>query len=99
MKTEIKDSLDIAGRACSRCHAHKTFRPSEDHKENAVRAVRRTYDLLKNAFEEKRKDDITTIEQIETIKKAKILCLDSIDACKTCDKEQPRIKEMLSNIK
>ncbi len=99
MKSELNDSLDIARRACSRCYAHKTFQPNNEDKESARNAVKRSHSLLKEAFEKKRKSDETTIEQINTIKEAKLLCLDALDTCDGCDKERPRIKELLSNIK
>ncbi len=99
MKNQLNESLDVARRACSRCYAHKTFRPSNEDKETAQKAVKRARVLLNEAFEEKRKCDETTIEQINALKEAKIICLDALDTCNNCDKERPRIKEILSNIK
>ncbi|MDD3083638.1 MAG: hypothetical protein PHP82_01310 [Candidatus ainarchaeum sp.] len=99
MRSELNDSLDVARRACSRCYAHKTFRPNENDKENSKRAVERARLLLKKAFDEKRLEEETTVEQINALKEAKMLCLDALEACKNCDKERPRIKELLSSIK
>ena len=50
-------------------------------------------------FDEMRRKDETTLEQINLLKKAKSICLDAYDACKTCDKDQPLIRQMLGDIK
>lgn len=61
-------------------------------------STRRAYDLLKVAFEQMRIKD-APIEQLETIRAAKVLSLDALDACDSCDKQRPRIKEILIEIK
>lgn len=99
MKTEISNSLDTARRACSRCSSHKTFRPNEEDKEIAIKSVKNAHKLLNEAFDEVRRKDETTIDQINDLKTAKRICLDAIDACKDCNKEQPKIRQIIMDIK
>lgn len=99
MQTDLSDSFAIAKRACGRCFIQRNLnKPSQD-KDIAYKATRRAYDTLKLKFDEKRREDATTYEQLETIKKAKQLCLDAMDCCEACDRERPRIKEQLIDIK
>ncbi len=99
MDRELADSISTAKRSCSRCNLQKMMRKNEEDKENAIRASRNAYEVLKRHFEEKRRKEETTPEQLRAIKEGKALCLDAIDACKECDKERPRIKEILETIK
>jgi len=80
------------------CHTYRNFRPSDDQKEMALTSTRKAYDALKIAFEELRAEDIS-VDKLEKVRAAKVLCLDSIDSCNTCDKQRPRIKEILMDIK
>lgn len=99
MNQEIKSSIDTAKRACSRCFSHKTFNPKEEDKEIAQKSTKRAYELINQTFDKKRREEETTLEQINILKTAKRVCLDAIDDCKSCDKEQPRIRQKLIDIK
>ena len=98
MKTNYQEAIDTAKRACSRCQAHKTFNPNEDEREIAHKAAKRAHTLLNETFNEIRKKEETTYEQIEDLKTAKRLCLDACDECKICDKDQPRIRQILVDL-
>jgi len=98
MKSEISASIDSAKRSCVLCHTYRNLKPSVSQKEMASVATRRAYDILKDAFEELRKRN-APISQLEKVKAAKVLCLDAMDTCDACDKQRPRIKEILVDIK
>ncbi|MCX6803370.1 MAG: hypothetical protein NTY48_02240 [Candidatus Diapherotrites archaeon] len=98
MKTQLQQFFDSTKRNCVLCHTYRNLKPSEDHKEMALVATKRAYAALKEAFEALRQED-ATVEKLEKVKAAKVLCLDALDACNTCDKQIPRIKEILIDIK
>jgi hypothetical protein len=99
MNQELHSSIETAKRCCSRCNSHKTFNPNEEDQELAQKACKRAHSTLNEVFDEMRRKDETTLEQINLLKKAKSICLDAYDACKTCDKDQPLIRQMLGDIK
>ena len=99
MIKEYNEALNTARRACSRCNAHKTFRPNEEDKEIASKAAKRAYKLINEYFDEARRKDETTLEEINELKEYKRLCLDAVDACKGCDKDRPLIKQMIVDVK
>jgi cytochrome c peroxidase len=98
MKSDLSSYFDSAKRNCVLCHTYRNLRPSQDHKEMAQTSTKKAYDTLRQAFEELRAED-TSIDKLEKVRAAKVLCLDSIDACESCDKQRPRIKEILIDIK
>ena len=98
MKSVLTQYFESAKRNCMLCHTYRSLQPSSDHKEMAITATRRAYDALKEAFEVLRQED-AAVEKLEKVRAAKVLCLDGIDACNACDKQRPRIKEVLIDIK
>jgi len=80
------------------CHTYRNLKPSASQKEMAMTSTQRAYELLRDAFDELRKSN-APIRQLEILRAAKVLCLDSLDACESCDKSRPRIKEILVDIK
>jgi len=64
----------------------------------AVLSAKRAYDMLRVAFDTLRASN-SPINQLNTIKAAKVLCLDALDSCECCDKQRPRIREILIDIK
>lgn len=98
MLTNYQEAIATSKRACSRCYAHKTFNPNEDDRDIASKAAKRAHTLLNEAFDEIRKKEETTFEQISDLKIAKSLCLDACDACRICDKSQPRIRQILVDL-
>ncbi len=98
MKSQLSQYFDSAKRNCMLCHTYRNLKPSADHKEMAMTSTQRAYEALKEAFDVLRAED-ASIEKLEKVKAAKVLCLDAIDACGTCDKQRPRIKEVLIDIK
>ncbi|MFA5126043.1 MAG: hypothetical protein WC462_03500 [archaeon] len=98
MKTGLSAYFDSAKRNCMLCHTYKNFKPSQEQKEMAMVATKRAYDTLREAFDVLRAED-ADYNKLETVRAAKVLCLDAMDACGTCDKQRPRIKEILIDIK
>ena len=98
MKSEISTCLNSAKRACVLCHTYRNLKPSMSQKDMAMTSTQRAYDLLRAAFDELRKSN-APIRQLETLRAAKVLCLDSMDACDSCDKNRPRIREILIDVK
>jgi len=98
MKSEISTCLNSAKRTCVLCHTYRNLKPSMSQKDMATASVQRAYNLLKSAFDEMRKSN-APIRQLDTLRAAKVLCLDSLDACESCDKQRPRIKEILADVK
>lgn len=98
MKSQLTQAFESAKRNCTLCHTYRNLKPSEDHKEMARVATKRAYDSLKDAFAVLRAQD-ADIDKLEKIRTAKALCLDGLDACTVCDKQRPRIKEILIDIK
>ena len=64
----------------------------------ALTSTQRAYDTLRVAFETLRAED-AELDQLDKVRAAKVLCLDAIDACNSCDKQRPRIKEIFIDIK
>jgi hypothetical protein len=98
MRSEISQAFASAKRNCVLCHTYKTFRPSDTQKEMAMASTKRAYDLLRDAFDIMRKEN-APLTQLDAIRAAKVLALDSMDACGSCDKQRPRIKEILIDVK
>jgi hypothetical protein len=98
MKTGISSFFDSAKRNCLLCHTYRNLKPSEDQKAMAQTATKKAYDALRVAFDALRTED-ATLDKLETVRAAKVLCLDALDSCDTCDKQRPRIKEILIDIK
>jgi hypothetical protein len=98
MKTTLSSYFDSAKRSCMLCHTYRNLKPSVDQKEMALTSAQKAYDALRIAFDELRAED-ADVEKLEKVKAAKVLCLDSIDACNSCDKQRPRIKEIFIDIK
>jgi hypothetical protein len=98
MKTSLSLYFDSAKRNCMLCHTYRNFKPSQEQKEIAMVGTKRAYDCLKEAFEVLRAQD-ADYNKLEKIRAAKVLCLDAMDACGTCDKQRPRIKEILIDIR
>jgi len=97
MDTEINSTVETAKRSCNRCFAQKGFRPNNDDKALALKNTKSATELFRNKFDELRKND-DTVEKINSVKYSKTLCLDAIDACNNCNKERPRIKEILLDL-
>ena len=98
MKTGLTTYFESAKRNCMLCHTYRNLQPSSDHKDMALAATKKAYDTLREAFEVLRAED-ASVNQLEKVKVAKVLCLDATDACGSCDKQRPRIKEILIDIK
>ena len=98
MKSDLSAYFDSAKRNCMLCHTYKNIKPSEDQKEMAIVSTKKAYDLLREAFEALREED-ADLSKLDRVRAAKVLCLDAIDACGTCDKQRARIKEVLIDIK
>jgi len=97
MDSGINSTVDTAKRSCNRCFAQKGFRPNDEDKDIAIKNTKSAAELFRNKFDELRKND-GTVEQINSVKYSKTLCLDAIDACNKCNKERPRIKEILLDL-
>ena len=97
MNTELRSSIETAKRSCTRCYSHQNFRPNNDDKNIALNSTKKATDLLRNAFDDLRASD-APIEQLRKVKDAKTYCLDAIDACNSCKKDSPKVKEILLKI-
>jgi hypothetical protein len=98
MKTGLSGMFDTAKRCCMLCHTYRNIKPSEEQKEMAMASTRKAYETLREAFEALRDED-AGIDKLDRVRAGKVLCLDALDACGTCDKQRPRIKEILIDIK
>jgi hypothetical protein len=98
MVSEISNAFLTAKRNCFLCHSYRNFRETEPQREMARTSTRRAYDLLRVAFDEMRTND-APLQQLDTVRAAKVLSLDALEACDTCDKQRPRIKEILIDVK
>jgi len=99
MNHELVESINTAKRCCNRCHIQKTFKENDIEKELAQKACKRCIDLFREEFDIRRRNEQTTNEQIETLKTAKIICLDALDSCKACDRSTPRMKNILVKLR
>jgi len=97
MDPEISSVLDTSKRSCNRCFSQQSFRPNSEDKAIALRYTKNAAEKFRNKFDELRKND-GSVEQINSAKYSKTLCLDAIDACAGCNKEKPRIKEILLDV-
>ncbi len=98
MKTGLSSYFDSAKRNCMLCHSYRNLKPGAEQREMAQVSTKKAYDTLKSAFEVLRAED-AEVDKLEKIRAAKVLCLDAIDACESCDKQRPRIREILVDIK
>lgn len=98
MVSELSNAFATAKRNCYLCHAHRRFRETEPQQELARESARKAYDLLKVAFDELRAKDAPG-KQLDAVRKAKAITLEALDTCNNCDKERPRMKEILIDVK
>lgn len=98
MKSGISSFFDSAKRSCMLCHTYRNLKPSTDQKEMALTSTQKAYDALRVAFDELRAED-AEVEKLDKVRAAKVLCLDAIDACNSCDKQRARVKEIFIDIK
>ena len=98
MKSAISSYFDSAKRSCMLCHTYRNLKPSTDQKEMAQTSTQKAYDTLRAAFETLRAED-AGVEKLDKVRAAKVLCLDALDACNSCDKQRPRMKEIFIDIK
>jgi hypothetical protein len=94
MDSELITTIDIAKRSCNRCFSQQNFKPSIEERGIALSSTKKLTNLFRDKFDELRKND-ESVEDINSAKHAKTLCLDAIDACATCNKSRPKIKEIL----
>lgn len=98
MKSGISSTFEAARRNCNLCFTYRTFRPRDEYKGAAYDACDRAYRELGEKFNEVRKDDASP-QKLDAIRDAKALCLKAMDACESCTKESPRIKEILARVR
>ena len=98
MKSTISSYFDSAKRSCMLCHTYRNLKPGTDQREMALTSTQKAYDALRIAFDELRAED-AQVDKLDKVRAAKVLCLDAIDACNSCDKQRPRIKEIFIDIK
>ena len=98
MKSQISAYFDSAKRSCMLCHTYRNLKPGTDQREMAQASTQKAYNALRIAFDTLRTEDIG-VEKLDKVRAAKVLCLDALDACNSCDKQRPRIKEILIDIK
>jgi len=98
MKSGLSAFFDSAKRNCLLCHTYRNLKPSVDQKEMALAATQKAYDTLRVAFDTLRAED-AEIDKLDKVRAAKVFCLDAMDACNSCDKQRPRIKEIFIDIK
>jgi predicted nucleotide-binding protein (sugar kinase/HSP70/actin superfamily) len=98
MKSAISSYFDSAKRSCMLCHTYRNLKPSTDQREMAQTSTQKAYDALKVAFETLRAED-AGLDKLDKVRAAKVLCLDALDACNSCDKQRPRMKEIFIDIK
>lgn len=99
MNYELGESINSAKRNCNRCYVQKTFKQNDEDKKLAQKACKRTIDLFREEFDLKRRSEETTNKQIEDLKIAKGICLDALEACENCNKNAPRMKNILLELK
>lgn len=80
------------------CHTYRNLSPKEDYQSMAQDSTKNACNELRRIINELRQNDAPT-EQIDKAREIKALCLDAIDACKSCNKERPKIKEALIRVK
>ncbi len=97
MLGDKKSSLAEARRECYLCYSYQRIRANDDKKNSALTYVKAAYKEAWDELENLRKGTGTT-PQIDRAKKNRIICLDAIDACNSCPKDKPRMKEVLSTI-
>lgn len=99
MNYQLSDSINSAKRSCNRCYIQKTFRQNNEDKELAQKACKRAINLFREEFDLKRRSEEITNKQIEDLKIAKSICLDALETCEVCNKNAPRMKNILLELK
>lgn len=98
MNSIILDSISTAKRNCDKCALGRSFRPSDEDREIARKACKRAADAFRDEFEEKRRAEDTSNDEIISLRTAKSLCLDALEECDSCKKDTPRMKNILNRI-
>jgi len=92
-------NLETAKRSCNRCYSFKTFRQNDDEKNICQNALKAAKEELARLYNEIRTKEETTSKQLGDLKQGKNLCMDALEACESCDKSNPLVKQILMEIK
>jgi len=83
------------------CLTYKTFNP-ERSEEARKRAQDRLTDLAnhyRDRFDDLRREEKSSKADVETARLNKIVCLDAFDLCRSCRKDEDKVKQFLRKIK
>ena len=99
----MDERLELEGikRSCMMCLTYKTFNP-ERSEEARRRALDRLKDLAnhyRDRFDDLRREEKTTEEEVRKAHYNKVVCLDAFDLCKECRKDEDKVKQFILKIK
>ncbi|MDD5163260.1 MAG: hypothetical protein PHD95_03570 [Candidatus ainarchaeum sp.] len=95
---EIDKLLKNAKRNCLLCYGRARLRPTDNERNLALKSAESMYSMFGERYNELRRQDYP-VESIRTSQEYKRICLDALDACKTCDKSVDYINRHLSQIR
>lgn len=98
MDPEVEVLIKEARRNCNYCAAKQGLLNDGRERQRAFNAIKELYKFHVDRFDFFRKTDVDSAE-IERTKQNKTLCLDAIDACKSCDRETDRINRIIEKLR
>ena len=87
-----------AKRKCNLCHTYRFFKKSEEEKRACWESLNLAYDAFLQEFDEMRERDADE-EELMRWRDNKRVVLDALDTCRLCDKEEPKAKTLLTNLR
>jgi hypothetical protein len=91
------DYLVTAKKNCGMCNLYKGFKSGERERANALDATKKAYEYYKAEFHELRTKSGSS-QAIERNKNNRAACLDAIDECNGCDRENAKLKDTLGRV-
>jgi hypothetical protein len=93
--------LDGIKRACMMCSTYKNFNPerSEESRRKVLGALNQMANQYRDRFDDLRREESTSEQDVETARLNKIVCLDAFDLCKACDKDEDKVKQFIRKLK
>lgn len=93
------DIIHTIKRSCLMCSTYKGFSPvkSDQSRNKVLDNLDKLESIYSNLYDELRRQD-AEVSDIKKAKSNKILCMDSVDTCKACDRSIDRVNRMLMKL-
>jgi hypothetical protein len=83
------------------CLTYKTFNPqrSDEARKRAQDRLKSLANFYRDRFDDLRREEKTDEADVQKARQNKIVCLDAFDLCRSCKKDEDKVKQFLRKIK